>query len=119
MAHMLWTAARRLFALAVVAAACVAIPFIAGARMGPLPAASGLLTVALLTAALVPMSRARHLLRLIEAPASPPSASMVYRTSARAIDDEATADGASRSAAIALMLLSLAVASTIVAAASR
>jgi hypothetical protein len=119
MAHMLWTAARRLFALVLIAAASVAIPFVAGARMGPLPAASGLLTLALLTTSLLPMLRARRLLRRLDTPAAQPPASMAYRASARTIENEATADGASRSAAIAIMLLSLAVASTIVAAASR
>ncbi len=119
MAHMLCTAARRLFALVVVAAACVSIPFLAGARLGPLPAASGLLTLALVTTSLLPMLRARRLLRHLDTPAAQPPTSMVYRASARTIENDATADSASRSAAIAIMLLSLAVASTIVAAASR
>ena len=116
---MLWTAALRLFAFVVFSAACVAIPFVAGARMGPLPAASALLTLVLVTASVAPMLRARHLLRLLDAPVSPPPAAMAYRASAARIEDEATADGASRAAAIAIMLLSLAVASTFVAAASR
>jgi hypothetical protein len=120
MAHMLWTAALRLFAFVVISAACVAIPFAAGARMGPLPVASALLTLVLVTASVAPMLRARHLLRLLDAPVSPPPVSMVYRASAaRTVEDETTADGASRAAAIAIMLLSLAVASTFVAAASR
>lgn len=116
---MLCSAAGRLFALVVAAAACVAIPFAAGARVGPLPAVSGLLTLALLTTALFPMLRARRLLRLADAPAVPPPTWTAYRASARIIEDEATEDRASQAAGIAILLSSLALASTIVAAASR
>ena len=49
---MLWTAARRLLALDLLAAACVAIPFVANGRMGRLPAVSGVVALALLVCAL-------------------------------------------------------------------
>lgn len=119
MEHVLWSAARRLLVLVVVASAFVALPFALDGRVRPLPAVCGALALALLASALIPMLRARRFLRQADAPEPPPAAAMVYRTSARTVVDESTANRAARAAAIAFLLLCLAASLTIVAAAGR
>lgn len=119
MEHVLWSAARRLLLLVVVASASVAVPFALDGRMRTLPAVMGAFALALLGAALIPMLRARRFLLQAETPEPQPSASMAYRTNARAIEDVAAANRAARAAAIAFLLLCLAASLTIVAAAAR
>ncbi|HEX8794662.1 MAG TPA: hypothetical protein VF765_27135 [Polyangiaceae bacterium] len=119
MEHVLWSAARRLLVLVVIASASVAVPFALDGRMRTLPAVMGAFALALLGAALIPMLRARRFLRQADTPEPPPSAAMAYRTSARTIADESTANRAARAAAIAFLLLCLAASLTIVAAAAR
>lgn len=119
MEHVLWSAARRLLVLVVVASASVAVPFALDGRVRPLPAVSGALALALLAAALIPMLRARRFLRQVDTPGPPPAPAMAYRTSARTIEDDATANRAARAAALAFLLLCLAAALTVVAAAAR
>lgn len=119
MEHVLWSAARRLLALVVVAGASVAVPFALDGRVRPLPAVSGALALTLLAAALIPMLRARRFLRQADTPEPPPAATMAYRTSARTVSDESAANRAARAAAIAFLLLCAAASLTIVAAASR
>lgn len=119
MEHVLWSAARRLLVLVVVASGLVAVPFALDGRMRTLPAISGGLALALLAAALIPMLRARRFLRQADTPEPPPAAPMAYRTSARAIEDDTAANRAARAAAVAFLLLCLAASLTIVAAAAR
>lgn len=119
MEHVLWNAARRLLLMVFVASAFVAVPFVIDGHMRTLPAVSGALALALLAAALLPMIRARRLLQQADTPEPPPAASMAYRTSARAVEDDATADRAARAAALAFAMLCLAATLTIVAAAAR
>jgi hypothetical protein len=119
MEHVLWSAARRLLALVVIASASVAIPFAIDGRVRTVPAISGALALALLAAAVIPMLRARRVLRRVDTPEPPPAAAMAYRTSARTLEDTSTANRAARAAAIAFLLLCLAASLTIVAAAAR
>jgi hypothetical protein len=119
MEHVLWSAARRLLMLVVIASACVAVPFALDGRMRPLPAVSGAFALALLGSALIPMLRARRFLRQADMPLPPPAVAMAYRTSARTLEDTSTANRAARAAAIAFLLLCLAASLTIVAAAAR
>jgi hypothetical protein len=119
MEHVLWSAARRLLVLVVVATAFVAVPFALDGGMRTLPAISGALALALLAAALIPMIRARRFLRQADMPEPPPPASLAYRTSARTTADDSTANRAARAAAAAFLLLCLAASLTIVAAAAR
>jgi hypothetical protein len=77
------------------------------------------LAIALWLAAMVPLSRARRILRGLEPVGTAPAGAMAYRASARAVEDEPAALVATRWAAIALMLLAWAGALAIVAATSR
>jgi len=119
MEHVLWSAARRLLALVLIASVSVAVPFALDGRIRTVPAVSGFSALALLGAALIPMLRARRFLRQADMPLPPPAAAMAYRTSARAPEDASTANRAARAAAIAFLLLCLAASLTIVAAAAR
>lgn len=119
MEHVLWSAARRLLVLVVLASAFVAVPFAIDGRMRTLPAISGAFALALLGAALIPLLRARRFLRQVDTPEPPPAAAMAYRASARPVADEATANRAARAAAIAFLLLCVAASLAIVAAAAR
>lgn len=115
----MWSAARRLAWLVAGTLALVAIPFVLDARIGVLPAASGGLAITLLAVALLPLLHARQILRACAAPAKVPAAVDVYRTSALPTDHEPAQARATRDAALALLLLSVAGALTIVAAAAR
>jgi hypothetical protein len=116
----MWNAARRLAWLVAVSMGLVATPFVANARIGALPAATAGVAVALFAVAAVPMVRARRFLRKAGEPSPGAAAAAVYRTSARSsVDHESDESGATREAAIAFLLLSVAGALTIVAAASR
>lgn len=119
MEHVLWSAARRLLVLVIVASASVAVAFARDGRMRTLPAVAGAFALALLGAALIPLLRARRFLRQVDTPEPPPDVAMAYRTSARTVADDSTANRAARAAAIAFLLLCLAVSLTIVAAAAR
>jgi hypothetical protein len=119
MEHVLWSAARRLLVLVVIASASVAVPFALDGGMRTFPAVSGLFALALLGAAIIPMLRARRFLRQADTPLPPPAVAMAYRTSARTLEDDATANRAARAAAIAFLLLCGAASLAIVAAAAR
>ena len=114
-----WNAARRLAVLVGCALALVAIPFVRDARIGLLPAASGGLALALLGIALLPLVRASRLLREVRRPPKTPRTAMVYRASAADEDRDPEERSATHQAAMALMLLALAGALTVVAAAAR
>jgi len=114
-----WNAARRLAILVVCALALVAVPFVRDARIGLLPAASGGLALLLLGVALLPLYRASQLLREAHRPPKAPAAAMVYRASAAEEDRDPEERSATHQAAVALMLLALAGALTVVAAAAR
>lgn len=114
-----WNAARRLAVLVVCALILVSVPFVRDARISVLPAASGGLALVLLGVALLPLVRASRLLRDVHrAPQAPPAA-MVYRASAGEEDRDPAERSATHQAAMALMLLALAGALTVVAAAAR
>ena len=114
-----WNAARRLAVLVVCALVLVSVPFVRDARIGLLPAASGGLALALLGVALLPLVRASRLLREARRPPKTPPAAMVYRASATEEDRDPEERSATHQAAMALMLLALAGALTVVAAAAR
>jgi hypothetical protein len=114
-----WNAARRLAVLVLGALILASVPFVRDARIGLLPAASGGLAMALLVVALLPLTRASRLLREAHRPPKPPPAALVYRASAGEEDRDPEERSATHQAAVALMLLALAGAFTIVAAAAR
>ena len=114
-----WNAARRLAVLVVCALALVAVPFVRDARIGVLPAASGGLALTLLVLALLPLTRASRLLRQARRPPKLPPAALVYRASAGEEDRDPEERSATHQAAVALMLLAVAGALTVVAAAAR
>jgi hypothetical protein len=114
-----WNAARRLAVLVVCALALVSVPFVRDARIGVLPAASGGVALVLLGLALLPLVRASRLLRAARRPPTTPPPAMVYRASSAAEDRDPEERLATHQAAVALMLLALAGALTIVAAAAR
>lgn len=117
---MIWSAARRLAILVAGALMLASVPFVCDAHIGALPAATGGLAIALLAGALLPLARATRLLRQSSQPAKVPPVAMVYRTVATDEDDGGPVEGAAtRSAAVAFLLLALAAAFTIVAAAAR
>ncbi len=111
----MWSAARRLAMLVAGSLALVAVPFVRGARVGALAAVAGGIAVALLATALVPLLRARRILRT-ETGRAPGG---VYRASARTPDRDPLERAAVRHAATALRLVAVAGALTVVAAASR
>jgi hypothetical protein len=114
-----WNAARRLAVLVVCALALVSVPFVRDARISLLSAASWGLALVLLGVALLPLMRAsRHLREARRPPKTPPTA-MVYRTSSTEEDRDPEERSATHQAAVALMLLALAGALTVVAAAAR
>jgi hypothetical protein len=113
---LVWSAARRLALLVAGSLVFVAVPFALAGRIGSLAAVSGASAVALLVTALLPLLRARRILR-DDAQATPDRG--VYRASARAADRDPLERAAVRHAAIALMLVAVAAALTIVAAAAR
>jgi hypothetical protein len=114
-----FSAARRLALLVSVALAFVAVPFVRDARVGTLPAFSGAIAVALLCGALVPLLRARRLLQKAHMAPKSPATPMVYRESARGLDDEPAEREATHQAAVALLLLAFAASLTVVSAAAR
>jgi hypothetical protein len=116
---LVWTAARRLAWLVGGALLVVAVPFVLEGRIGVLSALTGGLATALLGAALIPLLRARGLLRQAAAPDAPPPASLAYRASAAARDREPLELQATHLGAVALLMLALAAAFVVVAAASR
>lgn len=114
-----WNAARRLAVLVACALALVAVPFVRDARIGLLPAFSGGLALALLAVAVLPLLRASRLLRVAHRPPKTPPAAMVYRANSAEEDRDPAERSATHQAALALMLLALAGALTVVAAAAR
>lgn len=114
-----WNAARRLAVLVTCALALVAVPFVRDARIGLLPAFSGGLALALLVVAILPLLRASRLLRVAHRPPKIPPAAMVYRANSVEEDRDPAERSATHQAALALMLLALAGALTVVAAAAR
>ena len=114
-----WNAARRLAVLVVCALVLVSVPFVRDARIGLLPAASGGLALLLLGVALLPLVRASRLLREAQRPPKTPPAAMVYRASSTEEDRDPEERLATHQAAVALMLLAMAGALTVVAAAAR
>jgi hypothetical protein len=113
---LVWSAARRLALLVAGSLVFVAVPFALAGRVGALAAVAGATAVALLVTALLPMFRAQRILQ--ENPKATPETG-VYRASARAADRDPLERAAVHHAAIALMLVALAAALTIVAAAAR
>ncbi len=114
-----WNAARRLALIVAGAMLLVAVPFVRDARVGPLPGVAGAVAFALLALSLVPLVRARRLLRLAAQPPAPPAASRTYRASAKAEDLDPVERAATHHAAIALVLLAFAGSLVVVAAAAR
>ena len=114
-----WNAARRLAVLVGCALVLVSVPFVRDPRIGVLPAASGGLALVLLGVALLPLLRASRLLREARRPPKPPPAAMVYRVRSTEEDRDPEERSATHQAAVALMLLAMAGALTVVAAAAR
>jgi hypothetical protein len=113
---LVWSAARRLTLLVAGSLAIVLLVFARGAHVGALAAITGAVALALLGSSLVPLVRARRILH----EGSPPTPGTgVYRASARAPDRDPQERAAVRHAALALMLVAVAGALTVVAAASR
>jgi hypothetical protein len=116
---LVWSAARRLAWLVLGALLIVSVPFVAQARIGLLSAATGGLAVALLASSLLPLLRAGRMLRHLHAPPKVGRAHEVYRANARAEDPDPEEREATHQSAVALLLLALSAALTIVTAASR
>ena len=115
--HLLvWSAARRLALLVAGSLVFVAVPFVVCRHIGMLAAISGAGAVTLLATSLVPLFLAQRALRRADRGIA---GAEVYRTSARPPDRDASERAAVHGAAIALMLVSMAAALTVVAAASR
>jgi hypothetical protein len=113
---LVWSAARRLTLLVAGSLAIVLAVFARGAHVGALAAIAGASALALLVGSLLPLVRAR---RLLHEGAQPTPDTGVYRASARSPDRDPQERAAVRHAAIALMLVAIAGALTVVAAASR
>jgi hypothetical protein len=114
-----WAAARRLALIVAAALSCVAVPFVHDARIGPLPAVTGGLAVALLAASLLPLRSAGRMIREAARPAPVPVAAEVYRASAKAEDSDGVERAATHHAAVAFLLLAAAGSLLVVAAAAR
>jgi hypothetical protein len=118
----LWSAGRRLAVLVSGSMVVVAVSYVSDRPVGPLPAATWCASLLLLVLGLISLARARHYLRQCEMPLPAPHPPEVYRTNAvdRADGDRPIEEsGAARAVAIALVVLALSGALTIVAAASR
>jgi hypothetical protein len=114
-----WAAARRLAFIVLVALSFIAIPFVQDARIGPLPAVTGGLAVALLVASFPLLLLARREIREAGRPAPVPAAAQVYRASAKAPDCDGVERAATHHAAVAFLLLAAAGSLLVVAAAAR
>jgi hypothetical protein len=113
---LVWSAARRLTLLVAGSLTIVLAVFARGAHVGTLAGIAGASAVALLGSALLPLVRARRILHE-DGPPTPETG--VYRASARIPDRDPLERAAIRHAAIALMLVAVAGALTVVAAAAR
>lgn len=119
MGGLLCNGARRLAILVAGALLLVSVPFVIDGRVRTLPAACAAMALGLLLGALTPLGQSLRLLRLAEQLGPAPSASTAYRASTREADTEPTEKLAIRQAAMALLLLSMAGALTVVAAVAR
>jgi len=115
--ELIWSAAKRLAVLVAGSLALVAVAFSLDRHVRPFAGASAGLALACVAMSLVALAQARRLQRVETLP-EPLAPSSIYRTNASA-PQEVDLTRATRSAAIAFVLLSLAGAMTIVAAAAR